>query len=82
VVVFSIRTGRAPLHRGARNPLLFAAVLGSLLVLALVVYLPALHGAFGTVSLAPEAAGLVVLLALVPAAAAEVAKTLGRRRRE
>jgi hypothetical protein len=57
-------------------------VLGSLLVLALVVYLPALHGAFGTVSLAPEAAGLVVLLALVPAAAAEVAKTLGRRRRE
>jgi Ca2+-transporting ATPase len=79
LLVFSIRTGRAPLHRGARNPILLGAVLASLAVLALVVYAPVLHDAFGTTSLGPAAAAAVTALALVPTLAAEAAKAVLRR---
>jgi magnesium-transporting ATPase (P-type) len=78
-LVFSIRAGDASFRSPPRNPLLLAAVAGSLLVLALVVYLPALHEAFGTVSLGPAAAAVVLALALAPAVAAEAAKAVRRR---
>jgi Ca2+-transporting ATPase len=79
LLVFSIRTGREPLGRGRRNTLLLAAVAGSLAVLALVVYVPFLHDAFGTTSLGAGATSIVVALALVPVLVAEAAKAVLRR---
>jgi Ca2+-transporting ATPase len=80
VLVFSIRSGTAPFHRASRNVGLLAAVIGSLAVVALVVYVPALHDAFGTTSLGAGAAAVVLALALAPALLAEAAKAVLRRR--
>jgi Ca2+-transporting ATPase len=79
LLVFSIRAGSKPFHRASRNPLLLGAVLGSFAIVALIVYLPAAHGAFGTTSLGSGLAALVVALALAPALAAETAKAVRRR---
>ena len=46
--------------------------------MVLAVYVPALHGPFGTASLGPAEAAVVLLLALVPAAVAEAGKALLR----
>ena len=54
--------------------------MGSLGFLALTLYLPALQGAFDTVSLSLAEAAIVVSLAIVPALAAETWKASARRR--
>jgi P-type Ca2+ transporter type 2C len=74
VLVFSLRTGVRPAWRAARNPLLEGAVALSALTVALIVYLPPLHGPLGTVSLAPELLVSTLALALVPAVVVEFAK--------
>jgi P-type Ca2+ transporter type 2C len=79
ILVFSVRSGHRPLHRGPVNPLLLGAVAASLLVLGLVVYVPALNGAFGTTPLEPASLGLVTALALVPTLLAELGKAAWRR---
>jgi cation transport ATPase-like protein len=63
-----------PAWRAARNPLLEGAVALSALTVALIVYLPPLHGPLGTVSLAPELLVSTLALALVPAVVVEFAK--------
>lgn len=78
-LVFSIRSGDLPFHRAPANRLLLAAVAASLLVVALVIYVPALHDPFGTTSLGLAEAAAVLALALLPALAAELAKAVHRR---
>jgi Ca2+-transporting ATPase len=79
VLVFSCRSVRKAAWGVPRNGYLVASVLGSLAVLIGAVYLP-LNSALGTVALGPAAAGIVVGLALVPAVAVELAKTVARHR--
>jgi P-type Ca2+ transporter type 2C len=78
--VFSTRSPRAPAWRGPRNPVLVASVVVSAALVALVVYLTPLQGAFGTVSLGARELGLVLGLAALPTALVELAKALRRRR--
>ncbi len=78
VLVFSLRSGDLPFHRASPNPLLLAAVGASFLVVGAIIYVPALHEAFGTTSLGPAAAAVVLALALVPALVAEAAKAVRR----
>jgi Ca2+-transporting ATPase len=80
LLVFSIRSGSAAFHRASRNLGLLAAVLASLAVVVLVVYVPALRGPFGTVPLGAGAAAVVAALALAPALVAESLKAWSRRR--
>ncbi|HEX4930902.1 MAG TPA: cation transporting ATPase C-terminal domain-containing protein, partial [Gaiellaceae bacterium] len=80
VLVFSIRSGALPAWRAPRNPILVASVLVSVSLLALSIYLPALHDAFGTESLELGAAAIVGCLAVAPAALTETAKAVLRRR--
>ena len=80
VFVFSCRAESLPAWRLPRNRHLEAAVLGSLGFLVLTLYLPALQGAFDTVSPSLEEAAVVVLLAIVPALAAEAWKAVARLR--
>ena len=81
VFVFSCRAEVHPAWRLPRNRHLEAAVLVSLAVLAATLYLPALHEPFGTVSPSLEELAVVVVLAVVPAIAAETWKAVVRRRR-
>ena len=76
--VFSIRSARAPAWRGPRNDALVASVLASAALVALVVYVPALHEPLGTVALGPAALAVVLALALVPTALVEALKRLRR----
>ena len=78
VLVFSCRSPREAAWRLPRNGYLLASVLFSALFVVLAVYVPALHGPFGTASLDPAEAAVVLLLALVPAAVAEAGKALLR----
>jgi P-type Ca2+ transporter type 2C len=80
LLVFSCRSERAPAWRGPWNPWLVASVLISLLLLLGAVYLPFLHEPLGTVSLGGPGAAVVLGFALLPALAAEIAKTYVRRR--
>lgn len=80
LLVFSIRSGTSPAWRARRNPLLFASVLVSFSLVALSIYVPALHHALGTESLDMSAAAIVACLAVAPAAWAETAKAVLRRR--
>ena len=61
-------------------PALVASVAGSAALLAAVVYLPAAHAPFATVSLGGRELLVSAALALVPLAALELAKALRRRR--
>ena len=78
VFVFSCRAELHPTWRLPRNPQLEVAVLASLAFLAATVYVPALREPFGTVALSRAELGIVVVLALLPALAAEVVKALAR----
>jgi Ca2+-transporting ATPase len=78
--VFSIRSPHDPAWRGPPNPVLVASVLFSAAMVALVVYLTPLQGAFGMVSLGARELGLVLGLAALPTLLVELAKALRRRR--
>ncbi len=79
IVVWSIRSPRAPAWRGPRNPLLRAGVLVSTAVVVVAIYVPALQRACGTVSLSVPELAIVLALALVPSLVLETAKALRRR---
>ncbi len=81
VLVFSIRSGTSPAWRAPRNPLLFASVLVSFLLLVLSIYLPPLRDAFGTEPLGIVAAVVVAGLAVAPSGLAEAVKAVLRGRR-
>ncbi|HEY4620083.1 MAG TPA: cation-transporting P-type ATPase, partial [Gaiellaceae bacterium] len=80
VFVFSCRAELRPAWRLPRNRHLEAAVVVSLAFLLATIYVPAFHEPFGTVSLDPDELGIVLVLALVPAVAAEAWKAVLRRR--
>jgi Ca2+-transporting ATPase len=80
VFVFSIRSTDAPAWRGPRNATLTWSVLASALLVALVIYVPALNEPFGTHALSPVELAVVAVFALVPAALVEAVKA--RRRRD
>jgi P-type Ca2+ transporter type 2C len=79
--VFSTRSPHAPAWHGPRNPVLVASVVLSAALVALVVYLPPVQGAFGTVSLDARQLTLVLALAVLPTALVELAKAVRRRSR-
>jgi Ca2+-transporting ATPase len=74
VFVFSCRAELRPAWRLPRNRHLELAVVGSLALLLATIYVPALHSAFGTVSLTMEGLAVVLAFAVVPAVVAEGAK--------
>ena len=78
-LVYGMRSPTAAAWRLPRNRWLDASVAGSVAVVAAAVFLPALHGAFATVTLDARESLLVLVLALVPLAAVELAKRLRRR---
>ncbi len=77
-LVFTLRSSRAPAWRAAPNSFLSSAVVASLLLLFAVVYVPALHGPFGTVSLDPRELAIVCICALAPAVLVELGKAVRR----
>jgi len=78
-LVFSCRSVQLPSWRLPPNRSLHWAVLGSLLVAVLLVYLPFLQEPMGTVALTVQEVLLVLGLAVAPAALTEAAKAVGRR---
>jgi len=76
--VFSCRSVLRPAWRVPWNPYLVGGVAASLVLLLLAVYLP-VHGAFGTVPLGAAELITALGLALVPAAAIEIAKARMRQ---
>jgi Ca2+-transporting ATPase len=76
--VFSCRSVLQPAWRAPRNMFLAGGVAASVLALGLAVYGP-VHGAFGTVPLSAVELVIALGLALVPAAAVELAKAVLRR---
>jgi Ca2+-transporting ATPase len=74
VLVFTLRSTTAAAWTLPRNDWLWASVLGSGAVVFAAVYLPAGHAALATVSLAPAALAVALVLAVLPAAGVEVAK--------
>lgn len=80
MLVYSVRSPiRSPLQAPG-NRFLDAAVLLSACLVAAAVYVPALHGPLGTVSLRARTIGATVGLALAPFAAVEIGKAVLRRR--
>ena len=79
-VVFAVRSPLTAAWRAPWNPYLVTAVAGSVALLALAIYVPALHDPFGTVALDAAQLGVVAGFALVPLAAVEVGKAVLRRR--
>jgi Ca2+-transporting ATPase len=79
VLVFSCRSPLEAAWRLPRNGYLLVSVAASAAVVALAVYLPALHEPLGTGSLDPAEAAIVLALAFAPAALAEAGKALLRR---
>ncbi|MDK2890160.1 MAG: P-type Ca2+ transporter type [Methanoculleus sp.] len=79
--VLNFRSFRFPLHRIGffSNPALFLAVLGSLALQALVVYVPVLQTFLGTAPLTPGDWGLLALLGLPVLIAGEAYKILRLR---
>ena len=80
VFVFSCRAELRAAWRLPRNGHLELAVAGSLALLLATIYIPALHGPFGTVSLSATELVIVLALAVVPAVVAESAKAAVRSR--
>lgn len=78
--VYSIRSSKAPAWRGPANRALGWSVLGSVLLVALAVYLPVLNGLLGTRPLAAAELAIVAGLALTPAVLLEGLKAIRRRR--
>ena len=80
ILVFAVRSPIRPAWREPPNALLMAAVAASTVLLALVVYLPALHDPFGTVALDGSELAIAVALAGAPFTFVEVAKAVLRGR--
>jgi Ca2+-transporting ATPase len=78
VAVFSFRSPTDPAWRMPRNLYLLGGVVGSLFILAVTIYVPAVARAWGAVELGPTELAVVLGLALVPAAAIELAKAMYR----
>jgi Ca2+-transporting ATPase len=78
ILVFSVRTPNRPAWRGSRNAALLVAVIGSAVVVAAAIYLPAARELAGTEALGPLELGLVLALSLAPALLVEVAKAARR----
>ena len=81
VLVFAVRTPHRPAWRGSRNDTLLVAVIGSVLVVAVAIYVPLGRKLTGTEALGALELGVVLALAFAPAALVEVAKLLRRRQR-
>ena len=80
VKAFSFRSEtRSILHRPFANRWLDLAIAWELLLLAAVVYVPALHGPFGTFALTPRDWAIVAATALTVAPALELGKAGMRR---
>jgi Ca2+-transporting ATPase len=79
LVVFAVRSPIEPAWMPSNNPYLFAGVAASALVLALAIYLPVLHDAFGTVTLGVSEAATVLVFAVLPFALVEAGKGVLRR---
>ncbi|MDD2473306.1 MAG: cation-translocating P-type ATPase C-terminal domain-containing protein, partial [Methanoculleus sp.] len=79
--VLNFRSFRFPLHRIGvfSNPTLFLAILGTLALQVLVVYVPFLQPFLGTAPLTPGDWGLLALLGLPVLVAGEVYKILRSR---
>jgi P-type Ca2+ transporter type 2C len=80
-LVFSCRAELRAAWRLPRNRHLELAVLGSLAFLLATIYVPGLHSPFGTVGLTAGEVALVLVLAVLPALAAESLKAVVRARR-
>ena len=78
LVVFAVRSPLRAAWREPPNGLLLASVAASAALVAIAIYLPALHEPLGTVPLDPGQITLVLGFALVPAIAAESGKALLR----
>ncbi|HZD87501.1 MAG TPA: cation-transporting P-type ATPase [Gaiellaceae bacterium] len=78
-LVYSLRSGLRPAWCSARNRYLAAGVALSALVVVAAVYLPGLQAPLGTVALGLPQLGVVLGLAVAPAAATELAKAVARR---
>jgi Ca2+-transporting ATPase len=74
IVVFAVRSPLEGAWKAPPNPYLFASVAASLLLLALAIYLPALHDPFGTVALDAGELAVVTGFALLPFACVEAVK--------
>lgn len=80
--VWSCRSERLPTWRLPPNRFLRVAVVASLAVVAVAVYVPALHAPLGTVSLRASELAIVLGLAAVPALVAETVKRARRSSRD
>jgi Ca2+-transporting ATPase len=80
-LVYAMRSPTAAAWQAQRNRWLDLSVVGSVAVIAVIVYAPGAHGAFATTSLGATAALEVVLLALAPFVAVESIKWPMRTRR-
>jgi len=78
VLVFSMRSYVEPPWKAPRNRYLTSSVAISAGLVALAIYLPALHEPLGTVALGAPELVLVVALALVPTGLAEATKAVLR----
>ncbi|HUP31623.1 MAG TPA: cation-transporting P-type ATPase [Gaiellaceae bacterium] len=78
-LVFTMRSSLHPAWQAPRNPYLLASVLASVALVVLALYLPLLQDALGTARLSLVQIGIVVALALVPAAVLEAGKAAARR---
>jgi Ca2+-transporting ATPase len=81
VLVFALRSTRAPAWCGPPNAALTWSVVASALLVAFLVYIPQLHEPFGTHPLGAAEFAVVAMLALLPAGLVEAAKAVGRTRR-
>jgi Ca2+-transporting ATPase len=80
ILVWSIRSPSAAAWRGPRNAPLVWSVALSAAIVAVVVYVPQVADACGTVALAPAELAIVLALSLAPAVAIELGKAIRRLR--
>jgi Ca2+-transporting ATPase len=80
-LVFGLRSPTTHAWRLPRNGWLLSSVVASMAALVALVYLPAAHGAFSTRSLGGHEGLVVLVLALLPLMAIELAKAVAARRR-
>jgi Ca2+-transporting ATPase len=76
VLVFTFRSEYLPFWRLSANPLLALGCMTSAAMVALLIYLPSAHDVVDTASLSINQLMIIVILALVPGAFAEVAKNV------
>jgi Ca2+-transporting ATPase len=79
-LVFSMRSSHSPAWRGPPNRALAWSVVASVAIVALLVYVPQLHEAFGTYPLGASELAVVLLFAVVPGVLVEAAKAVSRLR--